>query len=469
MAGPTLTSAQVGTQIHLDWMEAQLLTVSTTNARYFEDEEGAPVYLAGSTYWHLLQDGGTDDPPPAFDWDSFLTFAAGKGYNLIPFYVWSHTRHYSEDRSAYWNIEPLPYVNNGTNASPNFDLDTYDSTFFNRLRARAIAAGQQGCYVIVNLFHGFSVRMGTFNTVTDPWNGDPYKSGNNSNSIDGDPRATGAGYDAYTLGIAGITTKQKAMVAHAIDVLNDLDNVLWEICLESDGTYNYSGYTAAAWQEEISDYITSYEAGKAKQHPIIRTVQWPGGDNATVFTAGKSWDAGEPNSEPYLGDGTKVVISNTDHVTWTSVDPQWPWRALTRGNGGFILMDGGYSTYDDQAGGVTYAEAEGIRNNAGYAIALAALCDLLHTVPQNGGTDPCSTGYCLEPSSASYHEYLLFQPSSGDATLDLSAEAGTFAIRKINCADGTANTAQTVLGGASRTITQPTGWVSGWAAWVRPA
>ena len=388
----------------------------------------------------------------------------GKGHNLIPFYIWEHARHYSEDRSANWYTAPLPFVNNGSGDSPNFDLTSYDSDYFDRLRARIIEAGQAGMYVTVNIFHGFSPRSGTFNTITNAWGGNPFKSGNNSNSINGDPTASGDGYDVDTLNISAITNIQDNLVEHYVDTLGDLTNIVWEVAVETDGAYSRAGHNCDEWQDHMIAKIHAYEdSALGYRHPVLYSVQWPGGDNAEIKASAS--EAYAPNAEE-TGDGTSVLLIDTDHISWTSTDEQWPWRALTRGSGGFFIMDGGYSTADDQGGGVSYGDAEAIRDNMGYAIALAALVDLLHTKPDDASL--CSTTYALIPSSGSYHEFLCFQPSNGNFTLDLSSESGTFDVRKVNIADGSIDNAQTVTGGASRTITQPSGWTSGWACWVRP-
>jgi len=435
------------------------LKVSGDNARYFTDNSGKAIWLTGSKYWLAIQDGGRTDPPAAFDWDTYLTTMSGKGHNLIPFYAWEHCNHTSDEQS--WYIAPLPFVNNGSGSSPNFDLTSYDPVFFDRLRRRIIEARQLGMYVSINLFHGFSTRSGTFNTITNAWGGNPFKSGNNSNSIDGDPTASGDGYDVHTLNVSAITTIQDSLVEHYIDVLGDLDNIVWEVACETDGTYTRSDNDCDGWQDHIIDKIHTYEATKDKQHPVLYSVQWPGGDNSEIKSSAA--EAYAPNANE-TGDGTSILMIDTDHIDWTSTDAKWPWQALCRGAGAFMIMDGGYSDADDQGGGATYAGAEPLRNNMGYALELVSLIDVLQTQPQDAGTSPCDTGYCLYPASSNSHDYLIFQGGNSDASLDLSSESGTFNIRKVNVADGAVDTEQTTTGGDVRTITQPSGWTSGWAA-----
>ena len=442
--------------------QVDLLSVSGTNSRYLINGLGEPVFLAGWNYWNFVQDGGDTNPPPAFDFDAAVSHTLSHGLNHMQFYQWCHAKHIS------WYMRYQPFARTGPgnalDGGLKFDLTSWDSNYFDRVRNRIIQCGQNGIYVTINFWHGFSYN----NAWGSAWSANPYHASNNINSINGDSRSTGHGFDCYTLANSAVTAIQESYVEHMIDVLNDLDNVIWHICEEPDGSYSDgSGHTPAQWTEYFVDYVHTYEATKPKQHPVL----WSGGaamPDATLLASDA--DCIAPGSE-LLSDGTKVVLNDTDHIIWDSEDAQWPWRAFCLGNSGFWIMDGGYSDYDDQDGPQTYANSEGIRTNNGYALALSQLADLLHMQPQNGGTNPSNTGYCLYPVSSSYHEYILFQPSNSNATLDLSSESGgtTFNIRKINVSDGSADTAQTTTGGASRTITQPSGWTSGWAAWIRPA
>jgi len=434
------------------------LRVSTVNGRYLTDNAGEPIFLAGWNYWNFVQDGGSSDPPPAFDFDAAISHTVSHGLNHMLFYQWDHMMH-----SGPWYMRYSPFARTGPgdayDGNPKFNLTTWDTTYFNRMRTRIAQAAANGIYVTVNLWHGFS-----FTTWNAAWSDNPYKAANNINSIDGDPTSTGEGKDCLTLVIPAVTAIQEDYVEHMIDVLNDLPNVIWQIAEEPDMSYTRLGHDPVEWTEYWIDYIQTYEAGKAKQHPVL----WAGPDGADEANQlASDAECMTPGNE-MLSDGTKVVINDTDHINWQSEEAKWPWRAFALGNGGFWIMDGGYSTYDDQGGTQTYANSEGIRNNNGYVLTLSQMADILHTQPQDGGGTPCSTGYCLYPTSSAYHEYVAFQPSDGSCTLNLSSESGTFYIRKVNVADGSVDTAQSTTGGDVRTITQPSGWTSGWAAWVHP-
>lgn len=99
------------------------------------------------------------------------------------------------------------------------------------------------------LFNGFSTDekgAGSGN----PWPGHPMHSSNNINGINGDTNRDGYGTETHQNSIAAVTALQEAYVKKVIDTVNDLDNVLYEICNECD-----SGSTK--WQKRMIDYIHS--------------------------------------------------------------------------------------------------------------------------------------------------------------------------------------------------------------------
>src|SRR4030095_9421265 len=102
-----------------------------------------------------------------------------------------------------------------------------------RLRRRVRAAGDRGVYVSIMLFQGFSVaRKGGIGE--NPWNGHPFNKHNNVSGIDGESRGTGEGLDVHTLYDPELRQFQEAYVEKVVDTVNDLDNVLFEICNECD-------------------------------------------------------------------------------------------------------------------------------------------------------------------------------------------------------------------------------------------
>jgi len=125
---------------------------------------------------------------------------------------------------------------------------------------------------------------------------------------------------------------QEAYVGKVIDTVNDLDNVLYEIC-------NEAGAYSTDWQYHLIRFIKKHQAGKPKQHPVGMTFQYKGGTNAALLASPANWispNPGEPlesyRENPPSAHQGKVVVSDTDHL-WghTGGDAVWVWKSFCRG------------------------------------------------------------------------------------------------------------------------------------------
>ena len=430
---------------------ASLLHRSTQNPRYFENASGQVVYLTGSHTWSNLQDNGTVDPPPTFNYTTYLDFLTSHNHNFFRLWAWEQAKWTAEIAADYW-ISPGPYKRIGPalalDGKPQFDLTQLDQAYFDRIRQRVIDAGSRGIYVSVMLFDGWSVATKSTFTLNNPWKGHPFNAANNINGINGDTNNDGLGLEVQTLGNSTITGFQEAYVRKVIDAVSDLDNVLYEIDNEGDPT-------SKDWQYHMIQVIRDYETIKGKHHPIGMTPMWPGGVDTDLTASGADWISitGTPDA-PITADGTKVLISDTDHLCGICGDVSWVWKSFTKGHNP-ILMDG----YDGAAIGLGAAgytasdpKWEAIRKNMGYALSYAQRMDLAGAVPHGDLVAAVATGYCLaKPGS----QYLLFIPGGGSQTLDLSAATGSLNVEWFNPATGVATQAGTVPGGPSRTFTPP--------------
>src|SRR5216683_6591573 len=84
--------------------------------------------------------------------------------------------------------------------------------------------------------------------------------------------ARGGGTSFHTLADPTIVGYQEDYVRKVVDTVNDLDNVLFEIC-------NECNKNSTEWQDHMINFIKAYEATKPKQHPVGMTVTYPGGAN----------------------------------------------------------------------------------------------------------------------------------------------------------------------------------------------
>ena len=439
------------------------LKVHPSNPRYFEDGTGQVVFLTGSHTWSNLKDMGKTDPPPSFDFGAYLDFMQQHHHNFIRMWTWELSQYTYDGTLTY--AEPFPWPRTGPgmalDGKPKFDLAPFNPAYFDRLRSRVVTAGERGIYVSVMLFEGHGLH------ASSPpwcWDGHPFNVHNNVNGMDGDPDGDGRGLETHTLQIPAVTALQEAYVRQVVDTVNDLDNVLYEIA-------NESGAYSTEWQYHMIGYIHDYERDKPKQHPVGMTFQFARdkeqrGINANLFNSPAEWISPNPEGgyrdDPPAADGSKVILSDTDHLWGIGGNQAWVWKSFCRGLNPIFMdpyrkvkkdddLEERPSTWTDHLSDEPASDPQWdpIRRNMGYTLAYAKRMDLASMVPRN---DLASTQYCLANPGA---EYLVYLPDGGDVTVDLSAVSGTLAVEWFNPNTGLRTDGEPTTGGASRSFTAP--------------
>ena len=129
------------------------LTVCRDNPRYFATPDGRAVYLTGSHTWAALHDRLLEETP-IFDYSAWLDFLVRHGHNFLRLWAWEQTA-WMQFTNRTVKYGPNRYRRTGRGAAldggPRFDLTQFNEDFFDRLRARVVAAGERGLYVAVML------------------------------------------------------------------------------------------------------------------------------------------------------------------------------------------------------------------------------------------------------------------------------------------------------------------------------
>jgi Bacterial Ig domain/IPT/TIG domain/Family of unknown function (DUF6298)/Putative collagen-binding domain of a collagenase len=480
------------------------LRQSPANSRYFINPAGNAVFLSGSHTWDDLLDTDTSPSPAPFDFTSYLNFLKTNNHNVtilwrkdLPQYCgWNFT-------GSIWNAAPWPWLRTGpglaTDGNLQFDLTQFNQTYFDRLRSEVQQLQQNNIYAIIELFDGNQLTSARCST-----DGYPFTAANNVNGVDDGYTGGSCGVGSVTMTANNaITSFQDAYVEKAIDALNDLPNVLWEIAEEQPGSAFAScpGYGGASsmsfWAAHMFGLIKAYEAGgvfegtsytaKAFQHPVgIGAMNYNdrvGGD-ATLYASTATWitpaiTAGMdifPSNVPLNNQG-KVVLNNSDHALgWHaflnadgSVQDQnlrgYLWENLTSGAEGVIFMD----PYE------VFWQSAPMRNNCLNAVhhicngvdakynpfrsAMGILqnfansnLNLLRMTPQNS---LASTGFCLADNSPAGSEYVVYAPTGGSFTVNLSATTRVLNITWLNPATGATSSGTSVTGGSTLSFTPP--------------
>ncbi|MBN1294080.1 MAG: hypothetical protein JXB48_19745 [Candidatus Latescibacteria bacterium] len=433
------------------------------NPRYFADPSGKSVYLTGLHTWNNLRDMGKTDPPPAFDYRKYLDFLEERDLNFIRLWSWDLTRCKVNETQIFAEQFPWQRTGPGTalDGKPKFNLDTFDDTYFRRLRSRVEAAEKRGIYVSVMLFEGWALHASE-----EPWcwDGHPFNSKNNINGIDGDPDGDGRGIETHTLDVPEVLELQKRYVGKVIDTLNDLDNVLYEIT-------NESGVYSTVWQYHMIDFIHEYERNKNKQHPVGMTFQYNRdkanrGTNAILFDSPADWISPNPEGgyqdNPPASDGSKIIITDTDHLWGIGGNRAWVWKSFCRGLNPIFMDRYGY-VEPKKSGGENKPvwadylspvpendpQFDSLRDNLGYAKSYADRMDLALAAPMN---DLCSTGYCLANPG---YEYLVYAPEGGTFTLSFDGTEKIYRIEWMNPENGSITSVGNIRGKNTNEFTSP--------------
>ena len=362
------------------------LRVSISNPRYFSDANGRIVYLTGSHTWDNLVDRRGK---PEFDYTGYLDFLQSHNHNFIR--LW--TREGSFRGDSYPDLYQRTGPGMALDGRPKFDLTKFNPAYFNRLRSRVQEAHDRGIYVMVMLFHGFSVHDKGGNRV-NPWPAHSFNATNNINGINGDVNGNGEGEELHTLRVSAVTRLQEAYVRNVVDTLNDLD-VLYEIS-------NESHRKSVEWQYHMIQFIHEYEKTKPKQSPVVMTAMWdgeddPAKDNAALFASPAEAIApgrgiwGEYKGDPPPSDGSKIIFNDTDHLWGTGGNVEWVWKSFLRGLNP-IFMDP-----------IEDPKYEPVRRALGQTLAVANQINLATMFPKK---DLASTGYCLANPGVKYLVYL---------------------------------------------------------------
>ncbi len=401
------------------------LRVHGQNRRYFMDGTGRAVLLVGSHTWNNLVDMGPSDPPPRFDFDQYLNWLAAQNHNFIRLWTWELTRwdtRANRDPAARVQfVWPQPWARTGPGVALDgklkFDLQQFNEEYFWRLRRRVAAAQQRGNAMVelgfahdvsVMLFEGWGLQF-----CPDAWSCHPFNKANNINGIDGDLDGDGKGLQIHTGRSKQITELQRAYVRKVIDTVNDFDNVLYEISNENHPP-------STQWQYDMIRFIKRYEGTKGKQHPVGMTFQYRGGSNRSLFASPADWISPNPEGgyrdNPPAADGSKVIITDTDHLWGIGGNAAWVWKSFLRGLNP-IFMDPYRGTVLSKRFDLKWIKP--IRRSMGDARRWSLRVDLAAMAPH---AELASSRYCLANPGK---ELLVYLPA-GQKRLSVNLPAGRY-------------------------------------------
>jgi hypothetical protein len=440
------------------------LTVSSLNPRYFVDPNGKTRLLGGSHHWVNLIDTGTVSPPPVFDYDAYLAFLSTNHHNF--FRLWAQglpKMNYTIQNAGPWYQSPQPWLRTGpgnaTDGLLKFDLSQINQAYFDRLRLRVQKANARGIYVSIMLFDGYHIQ---FDRRSD--DGYPLSGANNINGVDD---GGGTRSEDFSVIPGTVLAVEENYARKVIDTVNDLPNVLYEIA-------NEAGSYSTGWQQHFIALVKTYEAGKPFQHPVGFTFQYSGGSDSALYASSADW-VSPAERFPSNDSSRHVLLNDTDHsYFWTAMKSDgaqlnraFVWKNFTAGNsakfmdpylmpwsiGGNVRNNPGGCGAGPSCTTVDPAWNP-IRQNIGYMLDYAnSKLDLAKMTPHG---NLASTGNCLANAAPAGAEYLIYAPSSGSFTVNLSGTTRSLTVEWLNPSTGAVSSGGTVSGGLSaQTFTPP--------------
>jgi hypothetical protein len=168
------------------------LVVSKTNPRYFTvasapDEKA--IYLTGSHIWNNFHDGmgpgaQCSETPEVTDFAGYLAFLKEHNHNFIRLWRWEQFQSQAAGGNYHLCMTPQPWQRTGPgeakDGKPKFNLELFNESYFDRLRQRVVAAGNEGIYVGVMLFDGWALHL---SPAPDNVEGHPFHARNNINGV----------------------------------------------------------------------------------------------------------------------------------------------------------------------------------------------------------------------------------------------------------------------------------------------
>jgi len=417
-----------------------VLRVCPENPRYFTDDGGRAIYLAGAQTWNNLVDMGASYPPHVFNFTAYLDFLQEHNHNFFRLWAWELPKFDCPRYPFRKHMSPFPWERTGPGQDVlgmlKFDLTRFHQPYFDRMRERIVASARRGIFVNVMLFEGWALQF-----TKDP-TPHPFFERNNVNGASFGQD----GKTVHSLAHPRITAVQEAYVRKVLDTVNDLDNVLYEIINEA-GPYSLD------WQYHMIRFVKESEAALPKRHLVGMTYQYEGGTHDALLKSDADWIAPGADvsktywTDPPPADGRKIVVADTDHLGGSGTgDRVWVWKSFARGLH-TLFMD----RYElpDSVTDKLYDKAEEIRRAMGHTVSFSRRMDLRKATPR---PDLASTGFCLAQPG---REYLVYLPEGKSVKVDLSGAAGALKAEWFDPSTGESLPSGQVQGGRAQVLNSP--------------
>jgi hypothetical protein len=171
-----------------------------------------------------------------------------------------------------------------------------------------------------------------------------------------------------------------------------------------------------------------------------------------LFESPAEWISPNPEGgyrdNPPAADGSKVVLTDTDHLWGIGGSQVWVWKSFLRGLNPLFM-----EPYDGTVIGNRFdTKWDPVRKSLGYTRRLAERINLPAMTPNS---ELASSGFCLAHASADEGQYLVYAPDGGTVTIDLSSTPGKLEAQWLDPSKGTSVDAMSIDGAGAGKLRVP--------------
>lgn len=427
------TSSQVPDSPARQALTSSPLAIHPENSHYFL-WRGKPAILIGSGehYGALLN--------LDFDYHKYFDTLAADGMMLTRLFSGSYVEPEGAFNIARNTLAPKPgrfispwarssqpgYANGGN----RFDLDRWDSSYFDRLKALTAYAQSKGIVIEFTLFCPMYEDK--------QWNLSPMNGTNNINRIGNVSRL-----DVFALDKgADLLRVQEALTRKIVTELNPMDNVIFEIINEP---YQVQG-VPLDWQRRIAEVIVETERGLAKKHLISQNIANKSGTIQPAHPAVSvfNFHYAAPDAVSANYQLNKVIGDNETGFKGTDDTPYRleAWDVIMAGGGLFNHLDYSFAAgYEN--GTFDYPPTQPGGGNPGFRRQMRVLRDFIHGLdfvrmhPDDTTITDVSAGVTARALVQPLKAIAIFVRGGGAATtLSVRIPAGTWTVEWVDTRTG---------------------------------
>jgi hypothetical protein len=334
-------------------VEAQPIGVHSDNPHYFLFHGKPTVLVTSAEHYGAVVNR-------SFDYNAYLDALKSYGLNytrIYPGFLFEPVDKFHKGNTL--GVKPqsliLPWARGNqpgySQCGNRFDLDTWDTAFFDRLRDFVKQADVRGIVVEVCFFNA---------QYKDTW---PISPLFHTNNVQGEGNCDFK--DAQTLKHGDVVRSEEAYVRKITQELNGFDNVILEVCDEPFITGTPIAL-AGPWLDHFVSVIKTTESTLPKKHLIAQQVEGPVGGpcdlsahpDVAVIVTQYVWEAGGEQMGGMRGLDEKYGLNKPIELNETFYYPGWykgdkvgasrveAWEFMVGGGAGFNHLNGQFTVAD---------------------------------------------------------------------------------------------------------------------------